>query len=343
MSASGNAPHQRQHKPRTDPAEQLERDGRTNHGDTPGTFLGDVLQGLRGSPKVLSPKYFYDETGSALFDRICELPEYYVTRTELAIMHAHAPAMGRALGPGVLLVEPGSGSSTKIRLLLDNLEEPAGYVPVEISGDHMLNSVAGLQALYPDLAIHPVCADFTRAFDLPRPRRPVRRRAVYFPGSTIGNFPPAAASGLLRTLHGIAGAGGTLLLGVDLRKDPALLVPAYDDAQGVTAAFNRNLLVRINTELGGNFKPGNFRHRAVWNHGESRIEMHLVSQGSQEVRINAEVFQFKDQEPIVTEYSYKYTVDTMATLAQTAGFRIERQWSDHRGWFSVFHLVACSI
>lgn len=306
------------------------------------TFLADVLHGLRQSNRQLSPKYFYDEAGSRLFDRICELPEYYVTRTELDIMATHAPAMGKALGPGVLLIEPGSGSSVKIRLLLDNLRDPSGYVPVEISREHMLASAAQLQDDYPDLDVYPVCADFTQSFEVPTPRHPATRRAVYFPGSTIGNFPPSDAVKLLHGISGVAGPDGMMLLGVDLRKDPTILVPAYDDAQGVTAAFNRNMLVRINRELGGDFRPDAFEHRAVWNDAESRIEMHLVSRGAQRVSVAGETFTFGDGEAIVTEYSYKYTPERLKALAGEAGFTVEQSWTDPQQWFGVFHLTRSS-
>lgn len=303
------------------------------------TFLADVLKGLRHDPKQLSPKYFYDESGSQLFDRICALPEYYLTRTELAIMEQHAPAMGQALGPNALLVEPGSGSSVKIRLLLDNLDNPAGYVPVEISREHMLSSMEPLQADYPDLDIYPICADFTQNIPLPSPRRAAARRAVYFPGSTLGNFPPLEAERLLHVLHRTAGPNGAVLLGVDLRKDPRILIPAYNDAEGVTAAFNRNLLVRINRELGGDFQPDQFEHRAIWNDTQSRIEMHLVSLRQQKARVDGQPFTFSAGEAIVTEYSYKYTRERLAELAGAAGFTVRQEWTDAQGWFCVFYLA----
>lgn len=302
-------------------------------------FLADVLAGLLDSPKWLAPKYFYDETGSRLFDRICELPEYYLTRTELEIMRAHAGSMAQALGPNVLLIEPGSGSSVKVRLLLERLDRPAAYVPVEICREHMLASVAALQADYPALEILPVCADFTRSFPVPAPSVPARRRAAYFPGSTLGNFPPPAAAGLLKVLHHAVGPGGALILGVDLEKPPDILLPAYDDAAGVTAAFNRNLLTRINRELGGDFDPHGFAHRAVWNADEGRIEMHLVSGRRQTAHVGGQAIEFAAGEPIVTEYSYKYTPARLAAMAERAGFRIERSWTDSRQWFGVYCLV----
>ncbi len=304
------------------------------------TFLEDVLQGLSAPVKHLHPKYFYDAAGSRLFDRICELPEYYLTRTELDIMSRHGPEIGAAVGPGALLVEPGSGSSVKIRLLLDALEQPAGYVPVEICQEHMEASAAELQRAYPGLEIRPVCADFTQPFPVPVGRTRPRRRLVYFPGSTLGNFPPLEAGRLLRNLHDVAGPGGALLLGVDLIKDASVLEPAYDDGQGITAAFNLNLLRRINRELGADFALDSFRHRAIWNRHESRVEMHLVSTHRQRVTLAGHSFDFVRDEPIVTEYSYKFSEDGIAELAAGAGFSLARSWTDPKQWFSVSLLRA---
>ena len=298
-------------------------------------FLQDVLAGLARRPPLIPPKYFYDARGSELFDRICELPEYYLTRTELEIMTAHAGEMAAAIGPGALVVEPGSGSSLKVRPLLDHLAHPAGYVPVEICGEHLAASAASLRRDYPGVDILPVNADFTRDFPLPRPAGGGRRRVIYFPGSTLGNFPPAEARDLLGTLHRLAGPDGMLLLGVDLRKDPAVLVPAYDDSAGVTAAFNLNLLTRINRELGGDFDTRRFQHRAVWNDAESRIEMHLVSLAEQTVSVAGECFHFRRDDHIITEYSYKYTPAALHNLARGAGFVPTAGWSDRRSWFSV--------
>jgi dimethylhistidine N-methyltransferase len=303
-------------------------------------FREDVLAGLSARKKWLAPKYFYDAAGSRLFDRICELPEYYLTRTELDIMRTNAADMAAMLGPSVLLIEPGSGSSVKVRRLLDHLERPAGYVPVEISEAHMLASVDALRTDYPALEVLPVWADFTQPFAVPRPARAERRRAVYFPGSTLGNFPPVEAVALLRHLRGLVGRGGAVLLGLDLEKDPEVMLPAYDDAEGVTAAFNRNLLVRINRELDGDFVPEAFAHRAVWNAECSRIEMHLVSRGAQRVRVAGCQFEFADGEAVTTEYSHKPAPAAVAALAAGAGFRIERCWTDTRGWFGVYCLSA---
>lgn len=303
------------------------------------TFLADVLSGLSAPVKQIPPKYFYDDTGSELFDRICELPEYYVTRTETGILQSYAPDIGEALGPGTMLIEPGSGSSAKVHLLLDALEDPVAYVPIEISREHMLANLAPLRERYPGLEILPVAADFTAGFTVPGSTREPARRVVFFPGSTIGNFRPEDALTLLTRFAAVAGPGGGLLLGADLRKSPAVLEPAYDDSAGVTAAFNRNVLARINRELGGDFDPGAFRHRALWNDAESRVEMHLVSLRDQRVHVGGTAFDFRAGEPIVTEYSHKYTLAGMADMAEQAGFRVEQVWTDEREWFSVQYLV----
>ncbi len=303
-------------------------------------FLQDCLAGLGTAPPQLQPKYFYDAQGSALFDQICELPEYYLTRTELAIMQAYAPEMGAAVGPGALIIEPGSGSSIKIRLLLDGLPEPAGYVPVDISAGHLEASAAALAADYPDLVIEPVAADFTQPFDLPATLPACQRRLIYFPGSTLGNFEPPLAVRWLRQMRKLAGADGALLLGVDMVKDAAVLEAAYDDAQGVTAAFNRNLLTRMRRELSARLDPDGFAHRALWNATESRIEMHLVAVGPQQIELDGRRFALRDGEHIVTEYSYKYGLRGLHDLAAESGFELAQRWTDADGWFSVSLLQA---
>ena len=297
-------------------------------------FLSDVLEGLARSAKTLPCKYFYDARGSALFDRICTLPEYYPTRTELAILRRHAGAMAAAIGPRCLLVEYGSGSSTKTRLLLDRLADPAAYVPVDISREHLLQSAAALAAHYPRLRVIPVCADFTRPFALPDV--PDAARAVgYFPGSTIGNFAPADARKFLADVAEQCGPGGALLIGVDLTKPRSVLEPAYDDARGVTAEFNRNLLRRANRELGADFDLAAFDHRAFWNASLGRVEMHLVSRRDQVVRIAGQAIPFAKGESIHTENSHKYELAGFAALAAAAGFTVERAWIDDAELFSV--------
>lgn len=302
------------------------------------TFRADVLRGLQAEHKELPSKYIYDEVGSQLFEQICEQDEYYLTRTELSIMQAQAQEMAALLGPRCLLIEYGSGSSTKTRLLLDALQDPAGYVPIDISKEALLNSAAALKLAYPDLEVLPVYADYTRAFELPLPHKPFARKVAYFPGSTIGNFERAAAKDFLRQVATLCQDGG-LLIGVDLRKDFTILHRAYNDAQGITAQFNKHLLERINRELGANFQVQHFSHYAFYNPGLGRIEAHLVSLQDQTVQIGKVNIFFKRGESIWTESSYKYTLDDFATLAASAGFAVERVWTDPRLLFSVQYLT----
>jgi probable methyltransferase len=312
----------------------------TDLGPDRAQFLHDVLAGLDQRPKHLSPKYFYDARGSALFDAICEQPEYYPTRTEIGILRAHAADMAAALGERVMLVELGSGSSLKTPLLLDALHEPAAYVPVDISGEHLASTATDLDRAYPNLRVLPVCADFTVPFDLPAVTPEPARVAAFFPGSTIGNFEPVAAQALLRSVRRAVGDGGALLIGIDLAKPRAVLEAAYDDAAGVTARFNLNLLARINTELDGDFDPACFRHQARYDEGHGRVEMHLQSLCEQEVRIAGRRFRFDAGETIHTENSYKHRVDDFAELAAQAGFYLSSRWQDARGWFAVLMLEA---
>jgi len=296
-----------------------------------------VLQGLQDARKELPSKYFYDDEGSQLFEQICELDEYYLTRTELAIMQTQKQEMSALLGPQCLLIEYGSGSSTKVCTLLDALQEPVGYVPIDIAKEQLLRSVAALARAYPELEVLPVCADYTSDFELPVPKQPVLRRVAYFPGSTIGNFDREPARRFLRQIAR-ACAGGGLLIGVDLKKDFNILHRAYNDSQGVTAQFNKHLLVRINQELDANFQLNQFGHYAFYNPGQSRVEMHLVSLKNQTVRIGEVEIAFKLGDSIWTESSYKYTLEEFAHLAATAGFTVERVWTDSRQLFSVQYL-----
>ncbi|HEX3316000.1 MAG TPA: L-histidine N(alpha)-methyltransferase [Gemmataceae bacterium] len=301
-------------------------------------FLKDVLDGLSLPRKRLPSKYFYDSVGSILFDKITELDEYYLTRSELAIMRAHAAEMAARCGPGCLLIEPGAGSLVKVRLLLDRLERPAGYMPVDVSGEHLGIAAQELALDYPNLDVRPLVADFSRPFDAPAIR--AERRVVYFPGSTLGNFEPPETDALLSRIARLVGPGGGLLLGVDLRKDPAILEPAYNDARGVTAAFNRNLLVRINRELGADFDVDRFRHLSFFNIERSRIEMHLVSAADQQVRIDGRTFAFRTGESIRTESSYKYDVDELIQRAAACGLQADETWTDENGYFAVLYLTA---
>lgn len=302
-------------------------------------FEEAVLDGLKGSPKTLPCKFFYDRDGSELFDRITDLPEYYPTRTEIGLLRRHAFEIAELMGPGCHVVEFGSGSSAKVPILLNALDQPAAYTGVDISRDFLISSCQSLARDFPEIDVMAVCADYTQPFPVPDPPKdPNARRVGFFPGSTIGNFAPAEASGFLATAAGILGAGGGLLIGVDLRKSTDILIPAYDDAAGVTAAFNMNLLSRINGELGADFDLGAFRHEARYNDVHGRIEMHLVSTENQSVTINGNRFQFADAETIHTENSYKFTLEGVAAIATDAGFDVERQWTDDADLFSIHFL-----
>jgi dimethylhistidine N-methyltransferase len=297
-------------------------------------FLDDVLAGLGGRPKSLPCKYFYDERGSELFAQICELAAYYPTRTELRIMQCHAGEMAALIGPRARLVELGSGNSSKTRVLLDRLARPEAYVPVDISAEYLTRSASALARDYPHVPILPVSADYSRPFDLPRLAR-AARTVVYFPGSTIGNLVPTEARRFLQVVARVAGPGGGLLIGVDLKKDPRILHAAYNDPEGVTAAFNLNLLVRINRELGGDFDLGRFRHDAFYDQRHGRIEMQLVSTARQIVRVARTSHAFDEGEAITTEYSYKYGLGEFERLASRAGFALRRAWTDEEELFSV--------
>lgn len=299
----------------------------------------EVLAGLSASPKSLPSKYFYDEAGSQLFDEITRLDEYYLTRTETLIMERHAEEMAAAIGPGALIVEPGSGSSEKTRLLLDRLETPAAYVPVDISGDYLWAAASQLRREHAGLTVLPLVADFTKPLELPRPPTPPARRVVYFPGSTIGNFPALEASRLLKRLRSVVGPDGGVLVGFDLVKSREVLEAAYDDAAGVTARFNLNILAHVNRELGADFDLDAFEHRAPFDARTSRIEMYLVSRRAQSVRVDGHAFSFHSGEAILTEYSHKYTLDSFADLAASAGLVPERTWTDPDGLFCVQLLV----
>ena len=307
----------------------------TDHGPELDSFKEEMLAGLFRSPKQLPCKYFYDAHGSLLFDQICELEEYYPTRTELAIMQNHVGEMVECLGPRCVLVEYGSGSSLKTRTLLDRMIDPVAYVPIDISREHLLDSAANLSASYPEIEVLPVCADYTDTFSLPSTARPYDRVVVYFPGSTIGNFQPQEAQRFLEQMAAVGGEGGALLIGVDLQKERGVLEAAYNDSKGVTAAFNKNLLRRMNRELGATFDLAAFEHEAVYNDEDGRIEMYLVSRVDQRVKVDGEVVTFHRGEKIGTEYSYKYTLDGFARLARAAGFSVEKVWTDSEAYFSI--------
>jgi dimethylhistidine N-methyltransferase len=304
------------------------------------SFLADVLRGLSTSPKALPPKHFYDAEGSLLFERICELPEYYPTRTEMAIMREHVPEIVGLLGPDIELIELGSGASVKTRLLIEQ-GRPALYVPIEISDAALRVASAELAQRFPWLHICAVRADFSRPLRMPSfTGVPVKLKVVYFPGSTIGNFMPEDAVALLRNVRDLAGTGGRLLIGVDLKKDRLMLEAAYDDADGVTAEFNLNLLARINRELGGDFQTKRFRHKAFYDERLGRIEMHLESMYAQFAHVAGQRFDFAPGETIHTENSYKYTVAEFQALARRARFEPQHVWTDARNLFSVHLMIA---
>jgi L-histidine Nalpha-methyltransferase len=304
-----------------------------------GEIGSDVLNGLSRRPRRLPCKYLYDTRGSQLFDRICKLREYYPTRTELAILRGAAGQIARAIGPRAILFEPGSGSSQKTRMLLDHLPDLSAYVPIDISHIYLQNSCRQLLQRYPLLAVQPVIGDFTRPLDLPSFEQYAARRAVFFPGSTIGNFAPLEARRLLGRLAQMAGSDGSLIIGIDLVKDRRVLHAAYNDAEGVTAAFNLNLLERINRELAGNFNLDAFRHLAIYNSSRRRIEMHLISLRAQTVQVSGKRFRFELGETICTEHSHKYTIPQFVALAARANLKLRHCWTDRRRWFAVMHFT----
>lgn len=298
-------------------------------------FRADVLAGLTNRPKTLPCKYFYDSRGCQLFEQICELEEYYLTRTELDIMERFSSEMAAAIGPGCMLVEFGSGSSRKTRLLLDQLESPSAYVPVDIAFDHLRESATDLARQYPDVEVVPVCADFCEPFQLPTPMAPVQRRVIYFPGSTIGNFEASDAEELVVSMRHLAGVGGGVLIGFDLKKDTRILEAAYNDSQGVTAEFNLNLLERINRELDADFRLEHFTHRAAFDEEFGRIDIDIVSDLDQTVCIDGETVDFAESEAIRTEHSHKYRLDEFDALAARAGCSRVQAWTDPKDYFAV--------
>jgi dimethylhistidine N-methyltransferase len=306
---------------------------------TSDTFEAEFIAGLKRDPKILPCKFFYDQRGSQLFDRICELDEYYLTRTETKILRDNISEIAELCGAECFLVELGSGQSSKTRLLLDHLERPAAYVPIDISRRHLVRAAQGLNGDYYGLEILPVCADYIQPLMLPVPARRPKRRVIFFPGSTIGNFEPAQAISFLRRIANWCEPGDGLLIGVDLQKNEKLLHAAYNDSQGVTAAFNLNLLQRANRDLGANFLLDQFRHRAIYDRTHSRIEMQLVSECSQSVQMGGEEIDFRRGEFVTTEYSYKYTRESFSELALKAGWQCKQVWLDDSDLFSVHYLT----
>ncbi len=305
-----------------------------------GDFLADVLAGLAATPKTLAPKYFYDKRGSELFDQICLTPEYYVTRTEIAMLREIGPEVAALTGPRTIVVEYGSGSSWKIRTLLDSLDRPAEYVAIDISNDHLRHAALAIAGAYPSVRVGAVCADFGTGFTLPNAVGHDGARLGFLPGSTIGNQTPDGARAFLARTRAMLSPGGALLIGVDLRKDPNILDRAYNDAAGHTAAFNTNLLIRMQRELNAQLDPDGFEHHAFFNDAESRVEMHLRARRDQVIRLGEQDFPFRVGETIHTENSYKYTVEGFRTLASEAGFTPRQSWTDPDGLFSLHYLQA---
>jgi len=307
-----------------------------------GDFLADVLDGFSRTPKQLAPIYFYDAAGSAIFDEITQLPEYYVTRTELGILDKIGPELADMAGPGAVVVEPGSGSSVKIRKLLDALSEPASYVGLDISGEHLESACQEIAADYPALQVGAICADFTQGLDLSHLPLENGRRIIFFPGSTIGNFEPDSARELLAGFRDAMRPGDAVLIGVDRVKDPATLIAAYDDHQDVTARFNLNLVDRINRELDGTIDRSRLSHKSVWNAAYARIEMHLVATADQTFSVAGQKFQLHEGETIHTENSHKFTPESFTSLAESVGFDVHKTWSDEAQLFSLHWLEPSS-
>ncbi len=306
---------------------------------TTSDFLRDAIAGLSSSPRTLPCKYFYDERGAALFRQICEVPEYYITRAETEILATDGEEIAALLGPRCEIVGLGTGGGRKTRALLAQLAEPVAYMPVDVDKESLATSATQLSTAMPTLEVLPICADFLEEFTLPEPSRKGDRIVVYFPGSTVGNLEPEPACHFLERIAKMAGRGGALLIGVDLQKPPEIIERAYNDAAGVTAEFNLNLLVRANRELGADFEVANWAHRAVYNALEGRIEMHLISAARQTVRLGTEQFGFEEGENIITEYSYKHSRNGFIALARSAGFEFRRLWTDRQELFGLFYLI----
>jgi len=300
--------------------------------------LRDVIEGLSKSQKEIPSKYFYDQKGSWLFDRICNLKEYYLTRTEVSILKQNMDEIAELMGPRVKLIEFGSGSSQKTRLLLDHMKNLAAYIPIDISRDYLFKASTQLEEEYPDLKIEPVCADYTQPFDLPEYDWEYNRKIIYYPGSTIGNFSPRKARQFLKLMANIVKPEGGVLIGVDLKKDREILEDAYNDDQGVTAAFNKNILEHMNRLVDSDFDLDAFEHKAFYNEEKGRIEMHLLSAKEQVVQVDDVEFVFKKGETIHTENSYKYSLDEFEDLVSKE-FLVQKVWTDEDEKFSVQYMT----
>ena len=309
---------------------------------TDNDFLNDVIEGLSQNPKTLKPKYFYDNRGAQLFTEICTTPEYYPTRTEIKILNQNAEDIASQIGDNTALIEYGSGALEKIKILLNFLNEPVGLIPVDISEDQLFVSAKNLENLYPNLEILPVAADFTKPIPIPGFSQPPKKYVAFFPGSTIGNFEPDLAIQFLEGVTKTIGLDGLLLIGFDLKKDIETLLAAYDDQRGITSSFNKNLLSRINDELGGNFNLDTFEHVARYNENKGRIEMHLKSTTEQTVLINKELFEFLEGETIHTENCYKFTKESFTAMSSKAGLYPVKTWTDDQNLFAVMLLRTTS-
>ena len=305
-------------------------------------FLKDVIEDLGKNPKTLKPKYFYDNRGAQLFTEICTTPEYYPTRTEIKILNQNAEDIASQIGDNIALIEYGSGALEKIKILLNFLKEPVGLIPVDISEDQLFVSAKNLENLYPNLEILPVAADFTKPIPIPGFSHPPKKYVAFFPGSTIGNFEPDLAIQFLQGVTKTIGLDGLLLIGFDLKKDIETLLAAYDDQRGITASFNKNLLSRVNGELGGNFNLNTFEHVARYNENKGRIEMHLKSTMEQTVSINKELFEFLEGETIHTENCYKFTKESFTAMSSKAGLSPVKTWTDDKNLFAVMLLRTTS-
>jgi dimethylhistidine N-methyltransferase len=305
-------------------------------------LLADIIAGLSSDPRALPCKYFYDERGAALFQKICELPEYYITRTEIDILDRYRAEIASQLGPNIELIGLGTGAGTKTRILVEALLTPAAYIPVDISEKQLRKSSALFRKIFPNLEILPVCADYLQAVTLPSPRHKAVRNVVYFPGSTIGNFEPKEALEFLGRIANVSGRGGGLLIGVDLQKDQNVIEAAYNDKAGVTAEFNLNLLAHINRGTGANFVLSRWQHRAIYNAEAGRIEMYLISAIDQTVQIQDREFGFRAGGKILTEHSYKHAPEGFIALARQAGFDFVKLWTDDARLFGVFYFVTAS-
>ncbi|SMO49957.1 dimethylhistidine N-methyltransferase [Gracilimonas mengyeensis] len=302
-------------------------------------MLREVQEGLAQPQKSLPSKYFYDRYGSQLFDKITRLEEYYPTRTERKLLEDYALEIGEYLGDRVLLIEPGSGSSEKTRILLDKLNTITGYIPIDISGKYLQEVAKELRREYPDLEISPLGADYTRPIQLPE-LSVEGRRIVFFPGSTIGNFKRETVHRFMKVVTDLTGREGAFLIGVDLKKDVEVLEAAYNDSKGITAAFNKNILTHINDELGTGFDLEKFNHRAIWNEQEGRIEMHLVCKESHEVTVGDKTISFQKGESIHTENSHKYSLEEFRDMV-APWFEVKQVWTDENDWFSLQYLEPC--